>query len=203
MIIKDYLTKDNITFLISCVAFGLSIYSIIISRKELLINRLKLRTEFYLGLSKLKELIQLTEKIENVIPTNITKSSFENDKLIINQLLETYYINEEKIIKTSYVIPAQIFEIKKTIEKLELNFDGISEHRIYSPEIEIMINYSHLFFMFSLLCSPFSLSDKSTVNTEEKRLYLRYNKMHLDFFSHKTKLMNIRLKNALEEIKNS
>ncbi|MFD1604820.1 hypothetical protein ACFSJW_06155 [Flavobacterium artemisiae] len=193
----DYINIDNITFLISCAAFGISIWALQISKKELLINRLALKTEFHLGLSKLKELLELTNKLKNISPTSITKTNFDNDKLVINQLLQIYSINEEKIIKTSYLIPSQILELKKTIEKLEFNFDGIAEREIYDPEIEILINYSHLFFMLSLLCSPFSISDKNSTNKEEEKLYLKFNKLYLLFFQHKLELTNFKFKNNL------
>ncbi|MCV2487226.1 hypothetical protein OD917_19995 [Flavobacterium sp. SH_e] len=203
MELLDYINKDNITILISCVALGISIWAIRISKKELLINRLALRTEFHLGLSKLKELLELTNKLKNISPTSITKTNFENDKLIINEILHVYSINEEKIIKTSYAIPNQILELKKTIEKLELNFDGIAEREIYGPEIEILINYSRLFFILSLLCYPFSISDKHTINREEEKLYHKFNKMNLDFFEHKSKLMNFKFENTLNILKNN
>lgn len=203
MEIQNYITTDNIALLFSGIALIVSGFSFRISKKELILNKLHLKTAFHLGLSKLKELIELADKIQNITPTNITKANFDSDKLIINQLLEKYSLNEEIISKTSYAIPNQIFEIKKTLNKLQLNFDGISDKEIYGAEIEILINYSHLFFMFSLLCSPFSISEKNLINKEEEKLYLKFNKMYLQFFQHKSELMNSKFENALNELKNN
>ncbi|MBN9284833.1 MULTISPECIES: hypothetical protein [unclassified Flavobacterium] len=202
MYIIQHFTKENFALLISIGAIVLAWRSNNISKNTLHITRYDFKREFFLGASKLKEIVYLVNKISNVNPSNISKDNFENDKLIFKEILEKYYENEEKITKASYAIPNLVFEQKKIFEKLQANFDGKSELEIYTPDIEKIINYGRLFFNFSLFCSPLSLGEGESTNEEERKLYVNLLKLYYEFNQCKTQVMEAKFQESFEELRN-
>jgi len=202
MDIISYLTKENIAIGISILALGISGFTLLLDRKKFSLDKLNFKREFYLGASKLKEVVDFGTKIQNVDPKNITKDKFENDKLVVNELLSKYYEHEEKITKTSYALPDVIIDIKKTIEKLNFNFAGKSERDVYySPEIEAIINYGHLFFTFSMLCYPLSISETKDANKEIENQYYKFLKLYSLFNDEKSQIMQEKFDENFEKLR--
>jgi hypothetical protein len=192
---------ENFALLISGIAIFISWRANNLAKSSLSINRYDFKKDFFLGTSKLKEILNLFDKFKNVQPDNISRKNFENDKLVFKEILDKYYDNEEKIAKASYAIPNLIVTQKKIFEKLQDNFDGKSEREIYTPNLEAVINYGTLFFNFSLFCTPFSIGEGESTNEEERKLYVHFLNLSSAFNQYKMQVMDEKFNESLEELR--
>jgi len=196
--IIDFFLK-NISIIISIFSLLVSFTSLRISRKKFRFDELQYKQNYFLGIQKTDELLNIAKQLRNNDPAHLDKNKIIDDYETMNSFFEYYNSNEDKIIKVSYSLPQIIGRIKNIFDIIK---DSVDKSFLTEEDmIQIYHHYSILYGEFEHISILTSSSSYSSTASKKRENFEYFSAIYWSFFNSESQLSQKVMNDLLIELK--